>query len=116
LAVGGWALFGEGAAADGGVSAAETIARGLVSPSGKLGQLLPALESEFGAAAPANALDALNVVGQATKSIGLESGYVISSGGDTIVLQNAGGVITTLSSDGSILVQRGSDILLHLIP
>jgi hypothetical protein len=110
----GW-LFGRGAAT-GGVTAAETLARGLVSSSGKLGQLLPAIESQFGAAAPKNALQALNVVGQATKSVGLESGYVISQEGGKIVLQNVGGVITTLGSEGSILVQRGSDVLLHLIP
>jgi hypothetical protein len=98
------------------VTAAQTLARGLVSPGGKLGQLLPALESQFAAAGPKNALQALNVVGRATGSVGLESGYVISQQGGQIVLQNAGGVVTTLGSEGSILVQRGADVLLHLIP
>ena len=33
-----------------------------------------------------------------------------------MMLQNVGGVVTTLGSEGSILIQRGSDVLLHLIP
>lgn len=99
-----------------GVTAAETLARGLVSPGGKLGQLLPAVERQFAAAAPRTAIQALDVVGRATSSVGLESGYVISQNGGQIVLQNAGGVLTTLGTEGSILVQRGADVLLHLIP
>jgi len=58
----------------------------------------------------------MRFVGEATGSVGLETGIVVSQEGGTIVLENAGGVVTTLGSEGSILVQRGPDVLLHLIP
>jgi hypothetical protein len=49
-------------------------------------------------------------------AVGLEAGYATVSENGAIVLRNVGGIITTIEINGSILVQRGSDVLLHLIP
>lgn len=83
---------------------------------GKLAQVLGGIEKGYAAAGPKNALEALGVVKNATSAVGLEPGVATVGKAGEIVLQNVGGVTTTLGTNGSILVQRGSDVLLHLVP
>jgi hypothetical protein len=87
-----------------------------VKPGGKLAQVLGAIEGEFYAAPPKSAIDALGVIVRATEQVGLDPGIASVEEGGEIVLQNKGGVTTTLGPNGSILVRRGSDVLLHLLP
>jgi RHS repeat-associated protein len=110
------AAFVEKEATSGAVSASQAIARGLVKSEGKLASVLRGIEGEFGAAQPKSAMDALEVVGKATAKLGLEPGVATVQESGAIVLQNVGGVTTTIGTSGEILVQRGSDILLRLIP
>ena len=107
---------GSAAAASGGVSLASSMAKGLVKPGGKLAQVLGGMEQAFGTAAPTNAVEALNVVQQAVRGARLDTGVATVRAGGEIVLENVGGVSTTLGTNGSILVQRGADVLLHLVP
>jgi hypothetical protein len=103
-------------AARSGVPLARAIEQGLVKPGGKLAQVLGAIEGEFYAAPPKSAIDALGVIVRATEQVGLDPGIASVEEGGEIVLQNKGGVTTTLGPNGSILVRRGSDVLLHLLP
>jgi hypothetical protein len=112
--LGGWAL-GRGAA-QAGVPLARALEAGLLKSGGKLAQVLGGIEKGYAAAGPKNALDALSLVKNATSSAGLEAGVATLGKTGEIVLQNVGGVTTTLGTNGSILVQRGSDVLLHLLP
>jgi hypothetical protein len=115
LAAGGTAVATEEAVAAG-VPLAEAIKAGLVSPDGKLAQVLGGIEGAFERGAPKTALEALSMVKNATSAVGLEPGIASLRSGGQVVLQNVGGVTTTLGTNGSILVQRGSDTLLHLVP
>ncbi len=114
--VGGGTLASALGLSDGVASVAGIGALGseLVSPGGKLDQMLDAISQNFGTVSPTNAMQALTVIQQAAKQVNLEPGYPTFNADGSILLQNAGGVITTLGSDGSILVQRGTDNLLHL--
>jgi RHS repeat-associated protein len=108
---------GAGPACSAGVkgSLASAIEQGLVTLGGKLAGVLGGIEQGFGANAPRSAVEALGIVEQATAQVGLEAGYATSGPTGEIILQNAGGITTTLGTDGSIIVQRGSDVLLHLV-
>ena len=99
-----------------GVSLARAIEQGLVKPGGKLGQVLGGIEQGFAAGTPKSATDALGVIQRATGRVGLEPGVATLGKGGEIVLQNVDGITTMLGSNDSILVQRGSDVLLHLLP
>jgi hypothetical protein len=55
------------------------------------------------------------VVQQATSSVGLDPGVGGFIDDGSFVLQNVGNVSTTVAADGSITVQRGTDILLRLV-
>jgi RHS repeat-associated protein len=103
-------------AARAGVPLSRTIEAGLVNPGGKLAQVLGGIEKGYSAAGPKTALDALKVVKNATTAAGLDTGVATVGKTGEIVLQNVGGVSTTLGTNGSILVQRGADVLLHLLP
>jgi hypothetical protein len=116
--VGGWILekLGLRAAARAGVPLARAVEQGLVKAGSKTFRVLEAVEKGYGSVGPKNALDALQVVKNATSAVGLEPGVATVGKAGEIVLQNVGGVATTLGSNGSILVQRGADVLLHLLP
>ena len=95
---------------------AEAIARGLVSPGGKLAPVLHAMEAGFRQAAPKTAEDALLVVARAASSIpGMAPGTVVAQEGGRIMIQHAGNVMTTLGSDGSILVTRGAQAIVRFV-
>ena len=102
--------------AKGGMPLARALEGGLVKSGGKLAQVLGGIEKGYRAAGPKNALEALGLVKNATSAAGLETGVATVSKTGEIVLQNVGGITTTLGTNGSILVQRGSDVLLHLLP
>jgi RHS repeat-associated protein len=112
------AAAGEAApAAEGeGISLAQSMAQGLVRRGGKLEQVLGSIEQEFAAARPSNPQEAMAVVSRATDRVSLGYGVPdVGPNGETILL-NAGNITTTIGLDGSIVVARGPDILLHLLP
>jgi hypothetical protein len=98
------------------VPLARAIGQGLVKEGGKLAQVLSGIERGYGAAGPKSALEALGLVKNATSAVGLEPGVATVAKSGEILLENVGGITTTLGTNGSILVQRGSDVLLHLVP
>jgi hypothetical protein len=104
------------AAETAGISLADAVAQGLVQEGGKLYPLLDAIEQGFQAAGPSTAAQALEVLSQATSSLGLDLGYATMGESGAITLANVGGIVTEILSDGEIIISRGSDILLHLIP
>jgi hypothetical protein len=98
------------------VALSRAIDAGLVKQGGKLAKVLGGIETGYGAAGPKTALDALGVVQKATSAAGLDVGVATVAKSGEIVLQNVGGISTKLGTNGSILVERGSDVLLHLLP
>lgn len=54
------------------------------------------------------------MVSRTTTQAGLDAGFASVGPAGEIILQNAGGVVTTLGTDGSIIVTRGADVLLAL--
>jgi hypothetical protein len=78
--------------------------------------VIGAVQSAWTAAAPTNAIGALQAIGTGTASVGLEPGIAAGvTAGGTIVLQNVGGVTTYIFSSGQVLIMRGSEILLNLV-
>ncbi len=103
-----------GAAAGPAVSAADAIGRGLVSTGGHLARLLPAIEAQAAKLNPSSAMDALGVISQATRSVGLEPGMITQLANGSIQIVSRGGITTSLGSSGSILIERGKDVLLNI--
>jgi Domain of unknown function (DUF4157) len=100
------------------VTVETAVQRGLVKESGRLVQVLRAIQSRFVAADPKTLEAGMEVVGSATKAVGLETG-VITAGGFTqgfVELSNVGGVVTRILSTGEIVVIQGSNVLLRLMP
>ena len=97
-----------------GVSAKDAIARGLVSAGGNLAALLPEMESQLAKLNPQNANEALGAIAKATQSVGLEVGKIspLVDGGFSIA--SRGGVLTTIGTNGSVIVERGKDVLLNI--
>ena len=87
------------------------VEQGLVKEGGKLGQVLGGIERGFGSN-PKNALEALGLVKSATGAVGLEPG-VATLGKLAKLCSTMWWSCDTLGADGSILVQRSSDVLLH---
>lgn len=104
------------AATNGAVTVADSLAAGAVNPSGTLIKVLRAIEAEFAIARPSTAETAMEVVQKAVAIAEVELGFASTLPSGAIVLKNAGGVVTTVATTGSITVQRGSEILLRAIP
>ncbi len=96
------------------VSAKESIARGLVQAGGHLARLLPEIEAQAAKINPKNALDAGEVLNRATRNVGLELGSVTSLANGGFQVLSRGNVLTTVGPNGSILIERGKDVLLNL--
>lgn len=88
--------------------------------------VLQAIENEF-AAKPPNPeagsmraqLQALDIIGKATKSVKMESGQSIGAlpGQGDVVLQNVGAIITTINPSGRITVTNADgQVVLDLHP
>ena len=92
----------------------ETIAQGATAGAGKLGGVLLAIEQEFALNSPSTAFQALSVVQRAVASVGLDIGYAAVAANGAIVLTNKGGVITTVTAIGSIIVEKAGQVLLSL--
>jgi hypothetical protein len=103
------------AAAGGAVSAEGTITAG--AAGARLGPVLQAIQSAFGASTPTNAILGMNVITRAVATLGLSPGVAagVTSAG-TIVINNVGNVTTYLFNNGQILVMRGHQVLLNLLP
>lgn len=100
----------------GAFGAQQAIKQGLVREGGKLAQVLQGVEAGVARQAPRNATEALSIIKEATGRVGLEPGVASVGKGGEIILQNVGNVTTTLGAEGSIVIQRGSDVLLRLLP
>jgi hypothetical protein len=53
---------------------------------------------------------------RATERLGLGIGTGFTGAGGRLVYEQAGGVTTIFEPNGSIIVQRGRDIVLRLVP
>lgn len=94
------------------------VERGLVVEGRSLFGILRAIQTRFVAAAPKSLEGGMVVVRGAAESVNLEIGIATAGtiGKGFIELTNKGGVITRVLSTGEIVVSKGSDILLRLIP
>jgi hypothetical protein len=109
-----------------GVSSAQAVQQGLVRPGGKLQSVLQGIEEEFVANPPtsqAGALQAqtkaLDAIAKATQKVGLEPGQSIGAlpGQGNVVLQNVGGIITTIKPTGEIVITNAQgQVILNLLP
>jgi hypothetical protein len=102
------------AAKGGGTQTAEAVRQGFVREGGKLQEVLQNIESEFAAAAPKSAGDALTVIDRATSAAKLEPGVASLAPDGGVILENAGGITTTISKAGDIIIQRGDQVLMRL--
>jgi RHS repeat-associated protein len=108
------------------VSVADAVKQGLVRPGGNLQAVLVAIEKEFANNPPkltSGALQAqtaaLNAIAKATGDIGLEPGQSIGAlpGQGDVVLQNVGGIITTIKPSGQIIITNPQgQIILSVLP
>jgi hypothetical protein len=87
-----------------------------VREGGKLQEVLQNIESEFAAATPKSAGDALSVIDRATSAAKLEAGVASLAPDGSVILENAGGITTTISKAGDIIIQRGDQVLMRLKP
>jgi len=115
LGAGGGGGAGGGQAATN-ISVEQSIANGVVRPGGNLAGVLTNIESEYAASSPATMQEGITAVTKAAQSAGLSPGTVVQGGlnSQSIVIQNVGGVQTTILSNGAITVTRGTDILLRI--
>jgi RHS repeat-associated protein len=81
---------------------------------GKLGRLFGLIRTGFQAASPSSAGEAFSVIESATGAMGLEPGIASLGANGSIILNNVGGIVTTLGATGSILIQKGGETLLKL--
>jgi len=60
--------------------------------------------------------EGIGVVVKAAQSVGASPGTVIRGGlgSESVVIQNAGGVQTTILNNGAITIIRGPDVLLKI--
>jgi len=99
-----------------GVTVDQSLERGLVSAGGKLETVLRGVEAGFGADKPTTALKALETVAKAAAAAGLQPGTLSNGPNGSFILQNVGGITTTILKTGEIIVTKGSDVLLRQIP
>ena len=90
------------AASPAGRSFAQAVQLGLINAGGRLAQVLSGIDQGFRSISPTSALEGLRVVGDAAAKVGLEPGIGSSTLGGSIVLQNVGGIVTTISPNGTI--------------
>ncbi|HEX5734717.1 MAG TPA: DUF4157 domain-containing protein [Blastocatellia bacterium] len=100
------------------VTVETSIKNGLVNQGGKLFDTLSGIQREFVAKPPKNSIEALNIVERVTKALKLGPGVQTEGSifGEYVVLQNVGGILTKILKSGEIIVTRGTDLLLRLIP
>jgi hypothetical protein len=107
-----------------GIAGSATIG-GASTTGAPLGWILGGIQDFYAAAGPKTALEALTVVQQAVAranatmaAYGLrrmfEVGVASILPGGAIQLLNKGGILTILGADGSILVRRGTEVLLRV--
>jgi hypothetical protein len=96
------------------VSAKDALQRGLVGASDKLAQLLPAIESQLASINPRTGSDALGAIAQATQSVGLEVGKVTPLANGAFQVFSRGNVVTNIGGNGSVMIQKGADVVLNI--
>jgi hypothetical protein len=102
-----------------GITTAMSVAKGLVRAGGGLERTLLAIEKEWAASSPKTIQEGLIALAKAAKAAGMPTTGIYKSGGlneKQYVLQNAGGIITIINDNGSIIVKRGIDVLLQIEP
>ena len=114
-AAGGMAIMGGTASLAATFTTSDAISAGLVRAGGKLAGVLTAIEAGVNERTPRSALQALDVVSRAAAQVGLDAGVASRLKDGTIQLKNVGDVLTTLNTNGSILVQKGQDMILRLL-
>jgi cysteine synthase len=98
-----------------GVSLADSISKGLVSD--KLKPVLTNIDNLFRQSAPRSLDAAQQLIRKAAIQAGHSSeGSLVSESATQKVFENPGGVVTTIKSTGEVIVERGGQVLLHLIP
>jgi hypothetical protein len=102
--------FGGGAVLT--VSSADVATGSLVASSGigTLNSVLSAIAQQYVQAAPTTLEGAYVVVQQATAGLGLEVGVVTEYSSSRMVLENVGGVVTTLTSAGGITIVNAAGV------
>jgi RHS repeat-associated protein len=79
---------------------------------GTLNNVLSAIEQQYAVSAPTTVEGAFDVVQQATASLGLEVGVMTEFSAAGMVLQNVGGVITTLTATGGITIVNAAGLVI----
>jgi hypothetical protein len=107
------------ASASRGVTATDSIQRGLVKPDGKLANVISGIEREVLARPPRTLDQAFEIVEKVTGRLGLEVGAGRAGWrpGMDLVLENVGGIVTTIRNTGEILIRNAKgEIIFHFLP
>ena len=98
------------------VTAEDAIGSGLVNAGGRLASVLQAIQAQFAAIAPTNAMATLSVVQTAVRSLGLDIGVAAMNADGSIALTNVGGVITTILTNGAIIITNAAGQVVLRLP
>jgi hypothetical protein len=61
--------------------------------------------------------EAYSLIERVTKALWFEPGYMTATGkAGELILSQPGGVTTLVGADGSIVVQRGTEIIMSFVP
>lgn len=103
---------------EGTITVEAAVARNLVKPTGKLVQILRAIQPRFVVSPPQSLLEAYKIVSEAARSVGLESGIVREGTflSEKLVIENVGNITTTILKTGEIIVRNGNVVILRLMP
>jgi hypothetical protein len=98
------------------VTAEDAIGSGLVNAGGRLASVLRAIQAQWTAAAPTSAMGALSAIQAAVRSLGLDIGIAAVNADGSITLTNVGGVLTTILTNGAIIITNAAGQIILRLP
>jgi hypothetical protein len=101
------------------ISTQDAIDAGHIRSGSTTESILRGIEAEFMASPPCTSIEAFELIDRATARFGLAPGVNMAGrvvAGQDATLINVGGITTTLKANGEIVIERGGNVILHLLP
>ena len=80
-----------------------------------MAKITKGLEEAFACKCPRIALEAMKMIEEVAAKHGLEPGHLTWAASGEAVLTNTGGVTTTISQSGSIVMTRGGEVIFSIV-
>jgi RHS repeat-associated protein len=110
-------IRGASGLARGSIGLDAAIARGAIREGGALSKIVGGIEAGVKRGAPKSAEAALEVVAKSAEAAGMKPGTMVkATDGAKYVLQNVGDVKTFIYKNGAVIVKKGDEVLVRLIP